>query len=215
MIHPIKIIGSCNLNIRPEFKTAVNACLLFEPQERPSVSKLINFSFNLLVDKASSACMHYKRTSASQTPHLKTLGKGFDFSKYFNKNQQQTNQPKTNLFASKNNIFLQTQKTQKKKNSLEFKKDGKITSGFNREIKNEFPVTKQKIVSKVSPGKNKIRNLSPATKNYFESRHPKKETPKRWNKIMKSVDLKAKNSKNTFPRQERLRIIKSPPPNVT
>lgn len=31
---------------------------------------------------------------------------------------------------------------------------------------------------------------------------------------MKSVDLKAKHKGKEFPRKERIRIIKSPPPNV-
>ena len=65
-------------------------------------------------------------------------------------------------------------------------------------------------ISNVSYKKEINENRSPDVIKY--THQDNSQYPRRW-KIMKSVDLKAK--KVNYPRKERIRIIKSPPPNVS
>lgn len=88
---------SCNLNVEPCFKEAISACLRFEESKRPSVSALLGFRFRALAAGARRGCMHYKRTSASQTPNSRVLLKPFDFGKYLNKAEH----PKPQLIPEK------------------------------------------------------------------------------------------------------------------
>ena len=209
---------NCNLNIDPLFKDVITACLLFEPSERPKVNELLTFDFISLVKNSSSSSMHYKRTSASQTPNVRNVTKQFDISKYL-KDQK-----------TRNLKLKDKPPIQKPSPKLEFVKDaGSVTgkspfesgtevgqsSGFYKKIV-KISVTKdQKKRVYASPTPEKKRLLSPENGKFVESKKQENEVyPRRWNKVLKSVDLKAKNNQNRFPRQERIRIIKSPPPNV-
>ena len=222
LIFFLEIIFSCNLNIRPEFKTAINACLLFDPKERPTVSKLLNFSFSLLVNNLSSRSMHYKRTSASQTPKIRNIGKTFDTKKYLSKRNKGPLGISSNTLKLNGSVQNSTNIISKNIKSF---KSNLIHSDTRKEIKNSIggistykktkePIERNMILNSQNSRIEK-RDLSPATRKYLESRATKQnnEGPRRWKKIMKSVDLKAKQ--NTYPRQERIRIIKSPPPNVS
>jgi len=186
---------------------------------------LLSFSFTSLARTASSGVMHYKRTSASQTPNTRNLLKPFDLNKY-KKNPKLTVQSiaKKNqeIFKKLNNIESSSKtvtKTSQKiivynnLNSLNGSKTKKFE--IKQVQKSETNSTtsqsiKQEINKRSDQGN--IRHVR-SPENYKISNN-QNDYPRRW-KVMKSVDLKATNNRIHYPKKERIRIIKSPPPNVS
>jgi hypothetical protein len=148
--------------------------------------------------------MHFKRTSASQTPNTRNLMKPFNLKNYLkNPKKEVKNLEKTNkeIFNKFHNIGNDNKKVI-------------VYNANSSKNTKTFEICDKSETNSIS-GNSVNKKILRKSKNYLiENKSPeiiKSDHSRRW-KIMKSVDLKAK--KGNYPRQERIRIIKSPPPNV-
>jgi hypothetical protein len=175
--------------------------------------------------------MHYKRTSKSQTPHLKSITKQLDISKYLkNTNKVQKEILNKNGFIEQTkvgihqNVFQKTPTITKSiKRSYQKGKTEDLFSdnrgGTDLPLKKIIKVSVKNITDKqhghLVSGYSQKRVLKNDTSPPpVPVQRNERDMPRRYNQIMKSVDLKTRNKNQNFPRQERIRIIKSPPPNV-
>lgn len=171
--------------------------------------------------------MHYKRTSASQTPNVRNLTKQLDISRYLKNTQK-----KQKEILGKNGIKTFEQKPKVFSSSKAAKTVTKIIKTSNPRISPINSASEKKVYKEPTRKVIKISNTTEAKdsrsgvpssglseKRFFKNSNQSitstnQNEPRRWHKAMKSVDLKARNNYRVFPRQERIRIIKSPPPSV-